>query len=57
MTINFTRVFTSIIKLEMWLIFGQNGWIGQKLGALLQAQGQPFVYAKSRLENREDIAR
>jgi len=42
---------------EMWLIFGQNGWIGQKLGALLQAQGQPFTYAKSRLENREDIAR
>jgi len=39
------------------LIFGEHGWIGHKLGELLQARGQPFVYAKTRLEQREAVAR
>ena len=39
------------------LIFGQNGWIGHKMGQLCAAKALPYAFAKSRLENREDVAR
>jgi len=41
-----------------FLVFGgETGWIGQKIVALLKAQGKVVHVAKARLENRTDVER
>jgi len=41
-----------------FLVFGgKNGWIGQKIVALLKEQGKEVHAAESRLENRNDVER
>lgn len=35
--------------------FGKNGWIGEKLIAMLREQGKTVVLAQTRLENREAL--
>mmetsp|Transcript_17787 Transcript_17787/g.30308 ORF Transcript_17787/g.30308 Transcript_17787/m.30308 type:complete len:319 (-) Transcript_17787:1643-2599(-) len=39
----------------VFLIFGESGWIGGKLGMLLNANGRTVCFAKSRMENRTDV--
>ncbi len=40
-----------------WLVFGETGWIGGMVIDLLKAKGANVFGAKSRLDNREDVAR
>jgi hypothetical protein len=40
-----------------WLVFGGTGWIGGMVIDLLKAKGANVFAAKSRLENRADVAR
>lgn len=49
-------LFISIpLHADTYLLFGATGWIGIKLTALLEKQGEIIVKAQSRLENRQDI--
>lgn len=41
---------------EKWMVFGRTGWLGGKLIKMLEAEGKAVVGAKSRLENRSDVA-
>ena len=38
-----------------YLIFGAQGWIGEKLATILISQGHTVIKAQSRLENRESV--
>ena len=38
-----------------FLVFGKTGWIGGLLGNILTERGYEWCFAKSRLENRQDI--
>jgi len=43
-------------RIMSFLVFGgETGWIGQKIVALLKAQGKEVHVAKARLENRTDV--
>lgn len=41
---------------ERYLIFGKNGWIGQKIIAMLKAQGKEIHLASCRTYDRESVA-
>ena len=42
---------------DKYLVWGgKTGWVGQKLLALLQSQGNTVVAASTRLENSQDVA-
>jgi dTDP-4-dehydrorhamnose reductase len=42
---------------ELIMIFGKSGWIGGKLGELCEEMGLDYVFAKSRLEQREAVGK
>jgi dTDP-4-dehydrorhamnose reductase len=48
-------ITTHTMRGQTFLIFGGNGWIGQKISVLIQEQGHTVVYSQSRLEEREKI--
>lgn len=45
-------------KSKKFLVYGgKTGWLGQKLVAMLRAEGSDAVVGDARIENREDVAR
>jgi len=42
---------------ESYIIVGKTGWIGNKLAELLTAQGKPWKFLQSRLEDRVAVAK
>ena len=48
-------IITSHCNAHTYLIFGGQGWIGEKLVTLLTNQGHTVIKAQSRLENREAV--
>ena len=46
---------TASLPQQKFLVFGANGWIGQKMVEMLTAQGKVAAGAVSRIENRESV--
>ena len=42
-------------NLQVFLVFGQSGWIGGLVGQILKERGLNFEYATARLEDRSSI--